>query len=69
MASLESFDERPGLTGKHAAICPELAAALGVDAVLAPEAYLDGIEIKQCSFTETALKLHYLISMYRDKTV
>ena len=33
MESLESFDERPGLTGKDAAISPELAAALGADAV------------------------------------
>ena len=46
MASLESFDERPGLTDKNAAICPELAAALGADAVLAAEGDFDGIEIR-----------------------
>ena len=42
--SLESFDERSGLTGQTAAICLELAAALGADAALAaapaPEAAL-----------------------------
>ena len=47
MASLESFNERPGLTNKNAAICPELDAALGADAVLAAGGYFDGIEIRR----------------------
>ena len=47
MSSLESFEERNGLTGKDAAMCPELSRALGADVVVAAGAQIDGIRIKR----------------------
>ena len=47
MVSLESFDERGGLTGKDVVICPHFSRALGADAVLAAGDYFDGINIQR----------------------
>ena len=37
----------PVLSTRTSTICPELAAALGADAVLVAEGYFDGIEIRR----------------------
>ena len=54
LVSLESWDERPGLTGKDAAISPELSQALGHDAVVAAGARLDGIQLQRGDFLQVA---------------
>ena len=47
MSSLESFEERVGLTGNDAAMCPELSRALGADVAVAAGARIDGIRIER----------------------
>ena len=47
MSSLESIEERVGLTGKDAAMCPELSRALGADVAVAAGAHIDGIRIER----------------------